>query len=332
MFRLAAFLALLGLAAATGILVWSGYDSVLQALRLAGWGIVATSLYHLIPLTLSASGWRMLLPGRKRPSLKFFLYVLWLRASINNMMPVARIGGEAVSVRVMMKHGMRKNIAVASTIVELTLSVAAVFTFVICGVFLFSLRVTDQNLEWKLAAGTLASVPLILALAAVQRIGFFGICDRIFTLLLRDTWKKFAGNVGQMDRVIRGMYRRKKRVFACFLWQIVSWSSGTGEMWLGLHFLGHPLNFIDCFTLEALIQGTSSAAFAVPGALGVQEAGFLFFGRMLGLPSDIAVAMAVVRRCRDLILFLPGLIVWQVQEGKWLLKKEVRGSRLRIGK
>ena len=321
MFRLAALFGLLGLAAATGIIVWSGYASILDALRLAGWGILWTSLFHIIPLVACCIGWRALMPGRTRPSLGFFVYILWLRAAVNNLMPVARIGGEVVSVRVMMKHGMRKSSAIASTIVELTLSITAVFLFVLSGVFLLSLRLADHDLGWKLAAGLVASTPMIAALVIVQRIGFFGILDKIFTLLLRDTWKKFAGNAKQLDKAIHTIYRRKRRILICFFWQIVSWSSCTGEIWLGLHFLGHDISLLDSFILEALVQGTSTAAFAIPGALGVQEAGFLFFGGLLGLPADIAVALAVIRRCRDLILFLPGLIVWQVQEGKWLLKK-----------
>jgi glycosyltransferase 2 family protein len=321
MFRLATLLTFLGLAAATGIIIWGGYGSILEALRIAGWGIVWTSLYHVIAIVTSATGWRGLMPGKKRPSLPYFIYLLWLRGAVNNLMPVARIGGEVVAVRVMMKHGIRKSSAIAATVVELTLSVVAVFLFVLCGIFLFSLRIADGNLGWKLAGGLLASAPIIASLAVIQRIGFFGLLDKIFTLMLRETWKKFAGNAALLDRAIHTTYRRKNRVLACFLWVILSWCSGSGEVWLGLDFLGHRMALIDCFIIEALIQGASSVGFVIPGALGVQEAGFLFFGHLLGLPSDIAVALAVVRRCRDLILYLPGLILWQAQEGRWLLKK-----------
>jgi len=269
-------------------------------------------------------GWRALLPGRKKPSHLFFLYILWLRGAVNNLMPVARIGGEIVSVRMMVKHGMRRSTAVASTIVELTLSITAVFLFVLTGILLLSLRIADDDLGWKLAAGLVATAPMIGALAIVQRVGFFGILDKIFTLLLRDKWAKFAGNGRQLDRVIHSLYRRKTRVAICGFWQIVSWSGCAGEVWLGLHFLGHPLNLGDSFILEALVTGSVSAAFAIPAALGVQEAGFLFFGHLLGLPPDIAVALAVIRRCRDLILYVPGLIVWQVQEGRWLIKNKAK--------
>ena len=72
--------------------------------------------------------------------------------------------------------------------------------------------------------------------------------------------------------------------------------------------------------IEALIQGSVSAGFAIPAALGVQEAGFLVFGGMLGLPHDVAAALAVIRRCRDLLCYAPGLVVWQLHEGKRLLR------------
>jgi hypothetical protein len=67
MFRLAAIFGLFGLAAATALIIWSGYNDVLRALHVAGWGIVWTSLFHVIPMIACIIGWRGLLPGRTRP-------------------------------------------------------------------------------------------------------------------------------------------------------------------------------------------------------------------------------------------------------------------------
>ncbi len=321
MFRLAAILGLFGLAAATGLIIWSGYAQVLSALHIACWGILWTSLFHLLPMLACIIGWQTLMPGRKRPSLTYFLYVLWLRASVNNLMPVARIGGEVIAVRVMMKHGIRKTSAIASTVVELTTSVLAVFLFDVVGIGLFTLHVADHAIGWKLAAGLLLSMPPIGAMLVVQRMGFFGLMDKVFTLMIRDKWKKYAGNVHNLDRAVHTMYRRMDRVLYCGLWQLIGWVLGVGEIWLALYYLHHPISLMESFMIEALIQASASAAFVVPGALGVQEAGFLLFGHMLGLTPDIAAALAVIRRCRDVILYVPGLIAWQIQEGKWLLKK-----------
>ena len=62
--------------------------------------------------------------------------------------------------------------------------------------------------------------------------------------------------------------------------------------------------------IEALVQAVASAAFLMPGALGVQEAGFLGIGALLGLGAEAAAALAVARRLRDLLVFLPGLLFW----------------------
>jgi putative membrane protein len=321
MFRLAAFLGLVGLALATALIVWSGYEEVLNALKVAGWGIVWASLFHLVILVVSVTGWRALLGGR-RPSLSFFVYLLWIRAAINNLMPVARIGGEVVSVRILIQHGVRKAQAVACTVVETTLSVIAVFLISIAGVVLFTLRISDQQTEWQLLLALLLSVPLIAGLLIVQKIGAFGLATRLFSLLFSDLWKKFSADTKRLDRAVRTMYRHGDRVFWCLMSQIAAWSMGAVEVWLCLYFLGHPLTLVECFMIEALIQAASSAAFVVPGALGVQEAGFILFGHWLGVSQEVAAALAIMRRCRDLILYVPGLVAWQIREGRLLLKKK----------
>jgi putative membrane protein len=319
--RLAAFLGFIGLAAATAIIVWSGYGQVAQALSVAGFGIVWTSLFHLIPMTCCIIGWRMLIPGKKRPSHLFFLYTLWLRSAVNNLMPVARIGGEFLAVRILMKHGVRQSSAIASTTVELTLSVLGVFVFDVIGISMFAFHVGANSVVLRLALGLLLTVPVLAALVIIQRIGFFGLLDKILALVIRDKWKKFAGGIARLDRAVHTIYRRRVRVLISGFWQFMAWLLGAGEIWLALFYLGHPLPIQQAVMIEALIQASSSAAFAIPGALGVQEAGFVLFGHMLGLAPDIAAALAVIRRCRDVIVYVPGLIAWQIQEGRWLLKK-----------
>jgi len=321
MFRLAALFGLLGLAVATGLIVWSGWAQVMQALEQAGWGIVVIALFHGISLVVSATGWRVLVSGKNRPSLPKFILFMWVRAAVNNLMPVARIGGEVAAVRLMTAFGMRQSIAIAATVVELTLSIAAIFLFVAFGIILFAFRVNDNNTVSQLIWGLVLSLPLILGLIAVQRFGFFTLMSRLFRLMFRDRWTAIVGNAARLDRAVASIYRRRGRVMLCAALQLLAWGLGSVEIWLALQFLGHPLSVSESVMIEALIQASASAAFAIPGALGVQEAGFLVFGGMLGLPADICAALAVMRRCRDLIFYAPGLVVWQTHEGKRLLRK-----------
>ena len=118
----------------------------------------------------------------------------------------------------------------------------------------------------------------------------------------------------RLDQALRAVYARRPDVVACFAWQFAGWVLGAGEIWLALHFLGHERSVLDALVIEALIQAVSSAAFIVPGALGVQEGGFVVICAVLGIDATTALALATARRLRDVIIFFPGLIAWQWAE------------------
>jgi hypothetical protein len=59
----------------------------------------------------------------------------------------------------------------------------------------------------------------------------------------------------------------------------------------------------------------------VPGALGALEGGLVVFGAFMGVSADIALAISLSKRVRELALGLPGLMVWQWVEGRHLLRR-----------
>jgi hypothetical protein len=66
--------------------------------------------------------------------------------------------------------------------------------------------------------------------------------------------------------------------------------------------------------LESAALAIRGAAFLVPGAVGVQEGGFILLGNLLGISGEIALAVSLLRRARELALGIPGLIAWQLLE------------------
>ena len=59
---------------------------------------------------------------------------------------------------------------------------------------------------------------------------------------------------------------------------------GTVETWLVLYAMGAGVGWEQAFVIEGLGQAARSAGFAVPGALGVQEAGYILVCGLLGIP------------------------------------------------
>jgi putative membrane protein len=321
--RWALLFGLVGLALAIALIVHEGWDGIMSALAIAGWGLVWASLFHIVPMVVNAYAWQFLLARHSRPSLPRMTLVVWLREAVNGLLPVARIGGEVVSGRVLRLQGVPAPAAVGSIIVDMTVSMASQFVFTLVGLGVLAIYSTDMVMIGRVALAVAATIPIVIALLVIQKIGFFGLLYRLLRLLFGEKLAGWVGDPRQLDRAIKALYRRRGRIVQCFLWQTAGWLLGTGEIWLVLYFFDQPVSLAAALAIEALAQAVASAGFIVPGALGIQEGGFLLFGEAFGLTADTALALALARRVRDLLLFSPAVLLWQFGEGKRLLKVPV---------
>ena len=67
--------------------------------------------------------------------------------------------------------------------------------------------------------------------------------------------------------------------------------------------------------VDSLVYGLRSIAFAVPNAIGVQEAAYAAFAPVLGVSVEVALAVSILKRARDVAIGIPVLLVWQALEG-----------------
>ena len=76
--------------------------------------------------------------------------------------------------------------------------------------------------------------------------------------------------------------------------------------------MGLALGVQEALVLESTAQAARALGFLVPGALGVQEGGYVVISAMLGVPADQALALSLLRRARELALGAVGLILWRM--------------------
>ena len=95
----------------------------------------------------------------------------------------------------------------------------------------------------------------------------------------------------------------------------------AARSWLdsALYAMDLPASLLNALILQSTVFTIRSAAFAVPGGLGVQEGGYVLVGSLLGIPGESAFALSLIARLRELGFGIPGLIAWQVIEGRRLL-------------
>ena len=131
-----------------------------------------------------------------------------------------------------------------------------------------------------------------------------------------------GGGAQALDKAIIDSYRRRRDFIAATAWRLLGWVLGTGEVWLTLYFLQHPVDLFEAFMLESMGQALRKAVFIVPGALGVQEGGFILLGAVVGLNPETGLALSLVKRVRELLIGLPAILYWQIMEGHNLLYRK----------
>jgi glycosyltransferase 2 family protein len=309
--------ALLGLMIAAWLIWRDDPVAILHLLESAGVGLVLAALAHIVPMLPNAWDWRMLIRDAERPSLATMLKLVWIRESINGLLPVARIGGEIVSFRLLGRVGVRPATAVASLVVDmqLTLISQVVFALVALGYVLQLTSSDSVRLAGRLAWGLAGLMPVLLLFALVQHARPFERAARTLNRVTSGKVYALVGKSAHIDQSIKLIWRQTRVVVRyLFIWQTLQCLGLALEIWIALRVLGSDATFATAFVLEALIQLVSSVAFFVPGNIGVQEGGFVVIGGMLGIDAPTCLALAGARRVRDLLFFVPGLVFWQVAE------------------
>ncbi|HEY5263406.1 MAG TPA: flippase-like domain-containing protein [Steroidobacteraceae bacterium] len=296
-----------------GVLASQGLGAVLATLALAGWGLVLVAVFHLLPLVLDAAAIRVLFTGLgARGSMRDALLARWVGESANSLMPAGQIGGPVLMARHLAQRGLALGNAAAAITVSTTLQTFAQIIFALAGLALLGAQAGHISQHTLRVSALIASGLLALQVGGfylMQRRGLFGKAMRAVNRFAgKRDWSRLMSQAEAIDRAVQWTYSRGGPVAASFLLSSIGWVVGTGEVYLITRLLGHPVNWGNAFVLESLGQAIRGAAFAVPGALGVQEGGYLLLAPLVGLPPDTALALSLAKRARELLLGLPGLL------------------------
>jgi putative membrane protein len=322
MTRAARWLLSIGLVIFVAVLASQGVTTVLSTLALAGWGLVLVALFHLVPLVLDAAAIRVLFVAQAATAdvaaadaaspMREAILARWVGESANSLMPAGQIGGPVLMARHLSLRGMPLPEAVATVTVSTTLQTFAQIGFALYGVSLLGAHATHVS------EGTLRSTSLIASAFLALQIGGFYLLQRrgFFSKLLRAAarfvgkrdWSDWMSHARAIDEAVEVTYRRSAAVAASFALSLIGWLVGTVEVYWILQLLGSPVGWSDALMLESVGQAIRGAAFAIPGALGVQEGGYLLLGSLVGLHAETGLALSLAKRARELLLGLPGLL------------------------
>jgi putative membrane protein len=315
--RLRVFIGLLlGCALAVAVFATQDFRSVLAATQLVGGGLAWVVLWRFAAVALLALGWRQLFEAAGRPSALGTFLARWVGESVNTLLPVAQVGGEIVRGRLIMRWlgatgaAVPLTIVVGTIIVDMTLNLSGQFALALAGAW-HVWRVAGRGVLEIAVACIAALLPLAL-LAIAQQPAVLARAHRGFGRLTGKD--RDAGGAAEFSVAVRAVYARSADLLKALAFHLASALARAFETWIVLKMMGTPVGVMDAVMIEGLAGAFRTAAFLLPGGLGVQEGALLVVSGWIGVPPAHALALALIKRARELLVGGTGLLAWPVIE------------------
>ena len=284
-------------------------------------GFLGVCVAWLAVLVLLGSAWMTAAPDAPAGSLAGFAWARTVREAASDVLPFSQVGGLVLGAdTAVAATGLSVAAVWASLVVDLTTEMAAQLVYTLGGVAGLGWRLTRSGATeaanagavlWGgmalLAAGAVVTVAFVL----LQRRGV-GWAAKVASRWLPGAVKGAADVQVELDRA----YARRGRLLASTALHAAGWIASGLVSWQLLRLMGAPLPLLAVLIVESLMYAAKSFGFAIPGALGVQEAAYALIGPLFGLPPQTALALSLLKRARDVAVGVPVLILWRFAQAR----------------
>ncbi|HXM77353.1 MAG TPA: lysylphosphatidylglycerol synthase domain-containing protein, partial [Thermoanaerobaculia bacterium] len=122
--------------------------------------------------------------------------------------------------------------------------------------------------------------------------------------------ERFHAPAAQVDGRISEFYAAHLGRFArSVAWCFAGWCGGLLETWILLRLLSPGAGWPAAFAIEGLAMTLNNAFLFIPGRVGTAEGIRVGVFLLVGLPAAQGAAYAVLRRGRELVWTIPGLLL-----------------------
>ncbi len=190
----------------------TGWSRILDLLGQAGvGGISAVIVFHFVQIVFSAAAWREIAgPMTERPSFGFFCVLRWIREAVNNLLPVAQIGGEFVVARLLQRRAVPLAPAIAGTVADLTIEMVTQILFTLLGLGLLLHTVGDGGLVSYVWSFVLIALLIAAGFLGAQWFGLALVFEKALMRLGRTLGWAGTAQVEGLHRALLGCYRRPR--------------------------------------------------------------------------------------------------------------------------
>jgi hypothetical protein len=320
---LAAGLALLG-----WIFTSAGWPAIAANLSaIGGWFVALTAFYVWAEVAFVAAWWLVCEP---RPPLSFFprLLGVYLEGNTANYVSPGNVAGEPLKIGLLADR-LGGPGAAASITLHTHAHLLGQTLFVALGVAVALARhPVPTAVRVAGIAGALLLVFFLALMTFALRKGAFGpILGRLSLLRpLARRLERFQDGAADVDAAIRGFHERHRgRFLAAAALCFVGFCGGLVETWIVLRLLAPGRGLADAVALETLAMSLNNMLLFIPGRIGGAEGVRTGLAMLLGATKAQGAAYSVVRRARELVWVLFGLLLLLHRQARRLAVAEARG-------
>jgi uncharacterized membrane protein YbhN (UPF0104 family) len=330
--RVETFFIVIAIAFYAWFLTHYGPRQVLGYVRMAGWGLALTISLEAFARIANTLGWRVTIEHYP-PKLGFGeLFGARIGGeAVDYVTPSAQLGGQFV-MAVEVREKLRMPVGLATVVVASLAEAIGQIVFISLALVI-SLRMIPvaAHLYWAIVGG--------FALAVALAGGFFFVqMKRPFSHLWRAAAKlniaRFNTNENEIrdsadeaDAVLLDFYARHRgRFVASCLCYAIAWSLGPLEIYILLRLLHQPAAIQTALLVESVGLLIERATFLIPGKLVSQEGGKALILGMLGYPPGIGFAVGFLRRIKEMVWVLFGLLALMIHRMGERQRGEIEGA------
>lgn len=275
----------------------------------------------LVVYSLDTYGWWLTLgPWAGRVGFIRLFMVRMSGEAINVTTPTSVLGGEPLKAYLLTRYEVPMVDGLASMVITKTIMVIAQIVFMLLGIGLLWWFVGGGGynvLAALVSVGLLSFVVFLFVI--IQRYGIgMGLCTLAETCRIRSRWLvAWRPQLLELDQAVRNFYRQCRRTFVLSLGvHFVAWLTEMFEVYAILYFLGAETGWLQSLSIAAIAVLIKGAMSVIPGGLGAQEGGYLFLLMGLGYGEMTGITFALIRRIREIIWILVGLVFLAVLRSK----------------
>jgi lysylphosphatidylglycerol synthase-like protein len=294
--------ALLGAALFVYAVRRAGVSEIIDAVRRVGWGLVLIFALAGLRFLVRAECWRWCLPPHTAFPLRRAFAAFLAGDSVGNITPLGLLASEPTKV-LLTRHHLATREAVASLAVENLVYAASVLAMVAVGLIVVAANVAMPAV-WR--SGLFAALGALILGAGVALRAMRGTWDP--SRGARPRWRERLASM--RDEAARFSGGHPERLWRVFALDLVFHALAVLEVYITLEWLlvDRSPTIVEAVAFEALNRVITAAFKFVPFRVGIDEATAGALAPILSVNPAAGVALAVVRKVRNLFWAALGLV------------------------